>query len=266
MKKFLLLLVAMVASLSAWADVEINETNFPDANFRNWLLAQDYGEDGVITDEEYIGEILGITYMEVGGMEIADLTGIAYFTALDFLECYENQLTTLDVSHNTALSYLDCSGNQLTSLNVSNNPNLARIFCTENNLTTLNVGSCTALSSIDISCNSISGEAMDNLIASLPTCPEGEEGYFFVADLTTEDEHNVITTTQVVAARAKNWVVQAWMPQWQDYDGVETTVTGIVDLDAAQPKSGQRYNLMGQPVGKDYKGIVIEDGKKIIVR
>lgn len=46
----------------------------------------------------------------------------------------------------------------------------------------------------------------------------------------------------------------------------ESTVTGLIDLDAAQPNSGQRYNLMGQPVGKDYKGIVIEDGKKMIVR
>ena len=46
----------------------------------------------------------------------------------------------------------------------------------------------------------------------------------------------------------------------------EDTPTGIVNLDAAQPKSGQRYNLMGQPVGKDYKGIVIEDGRKLIVR
>ncbi|MBQ4006278.1 MAG: hypothetical protein II609_05905, partial [Muribaculaceae bacterium] len=40
----------------------------------------------------------------------------------------------------------------------------------------------------------------------------------------------------------------------------ETTVTGVTDINAAQPKTGARYNLMGQPVGKDYKGIVIEDG------
>lgn len=46
----------------------------------------------------------------------------------------------------------------------------------------------------------------------------------------------------------------------------ETTVTGLIDLDAAKRNSGQRYNLMGQPVSKDYKGIVIEDGKKLIVR
>ena len=46
----------------------------------------------------------------------------------------------------------------------------------------------------------------------------------------------------------------------------ETTITGVEDINAAQPKSGQRFNVMGQPVGKDYKGIVIEDGKKLIVR
>ena len=43
-------------------------------------------------------------------------------------------------------------------------------------------------------------------------------------------------------------------------------VTGVEDLNAAQPKPGQRYNLLGQPVSNDYKGIVIQNGKKVIVR
>ena len=47
---------------------------------------------------------------------------------------------------------------------------------------------------------------------------------------------------------------------------VDDTATGVTDLNAAKPRGGQRYNLMGQPVGKDYKGIVIEDGRKAIVR
>lgn len=47
---------------------------------------------------------------------------------------------------------------------------------------------------------------------------------------------------------------------------VEGIVSGLNDIHATRPKSGQRYNLMGQPVGNDYKGIVIEDGKKFIVR
>ena len=46
----------------------------------------------------------------------------------------------------------------------------------------------------------------------------------------------------------------------------ETTITGLIDLDAARLKSGQRYNLMGQPVSRDYKGIVIEDGRKRVIK
>ncbi len=44
------------------------------------------------------------------------------------------------------------------------------------------------------------------------------------------------------------------------------TITGIVDVNATQPKNGQRYNVMGQPVGNDYKGIVIENGKKRVIK
>ena len=47
---------------------------------------------------------------------------------------------------------------------------------------------------------------------------------------------------------------------------VDDTPTGVTTVNADAAKSGRRYNLMGQPVGKDYKGIVIEDGKKVIVR
>jgi hypothetical protein len=40
--------------------------------------------------------------------------------------------------------------------------------------------------------------------------------------------------------------------------------TAIEDVTIDKPKRGIRYNLMGQPVGKDYHGVVIEDGVKFI--
>ena len=43
-------------------------------------------------------------------------------------------------------------------------------------------------------------------------------------------------------------------------------VTGIENLTVPESGSGQRYNLMGQPVGPDYRGIVIQNGHKVIVR
>ncbi|MBP5560525.1 MAG: carbohydrate-binding domain-containing protein, partial [Muribaculaceae bacterium] len=135
MKKFLLLLVAMVASLSAWADVEINESNFPDDNFRNWLLEQSYGSDGVLTDEE----IAGITEIDVNGIHTYDLTGIEHFTALTHLDCSSNSLEALDLSHNTALTHLDCSSNSLEALDLSHNIALTELQCLLNQLTALDL-------------------------------------------------------------------------------------------------------------------------------
>ncbi len=43
-------------------------------------------------------------------------------------------------------------------------------------------------------------------------------------------------------------------------------ITGVADLNAAKQRSGRRYNTIGQPVSNDYKGIVIEDGVKKIIK
>ena len=40
--------------------------------------------------------------------------------------------------------------------------------------------------------------------------------------------------------------------------------TGIDDVNADLRKDGHTYNLMGIRVGKDYKGIVIKNGKKVL--
>ncbi len=150
----------------AAGDVEINAKNFPDDNFRNWLLKQDYGKDGVLSEEE----IKDIKNLNVSRVRISSLQGIEHFTALTSMDCSYNRLTSLDVSKNTELTTLECSNYCLTSLNVSGCIALVGLFCTntqltaldvsghtalvalscfENyNLTTLNVSGCTALSSL----------------------------------------------------------------------------------------------------------------------
>ena len=121
----------------------INETNFPDEKFRNWVLAQDYGKDGYLTDDE----IAAVKTINVYNRNIASLKGIEFFTALINLNCYNNQLTTLDVSKtkNTALIKLYCYNNQLTTLDVSKNTALTNLACSNNQLTTLDVSKNTAL-------------------------------------------------------------------------------------------------------------------------
>ena len=126
------------------SSIAINGTNFPDANFRNYLLKHSYGSDGKITEEE----IAEINIINVWQCNITSLKGIEYFTALKHLDCSDNQLSSLDVSNNTALSNLTCSNNQLTTLDVSNNTALTNLYCDNNQLTTLDVSNNTALSSL----------------------------------------------------------------------------------------------------------------------
>ena len=45
--------------MQARADVEINDENFPDENFRIYLLQMTYGQDGILSDSE-IAEIKSI--------------------------------------------------------------------------------------------------------------------------------------------------------------------------------------------------------------
>lgn len=44
------------------------------------------------------------------------------------------------------------------------------------------------------------------------------------------------------------------------------TATGINDISVDRQEMPQRFNVLGQPVNENYKGIVIEGGVKKIVR
>ena len=124
-------------------DIEINEQNFPDANFRQYLLEQSLNNDGKLTNVE----IAGKTLISVNNMNISDLTGIHFFTELTSLYCFDNQLTSLDVSKNLVLRSLSCQNNQLTALDVSNNTALLSLYCHINQLTSLDL---TGLNSLTI--------------------------------------------------------------------------------------------------------------------
>ena len=52
MKIVLLLFMSLLTTMMVRANVVINEETFPDDAFRNCVLSEAYGEDGVLTDEE----------------------------------------------------------------------------------------------------------------------------------------------------------------------------------------------------------------------
>ena len=127
--------ILLFSTTFVFADVVINEENFPDEHFRGWVLSQEYGKDGVLTDEE----IAGITNMWLNYKEIQSLKGVEHFTALVELECSANQLTILDVSKNVSLKRLGCGGNTLTSIDLSKNTMLKELSCRNNLITSLDL-------------------------------------------------------------------------------------------------------------------------------
>ena len=154
MKKYSFLFILMLLPMLASAeDVKINETTFPDINFRNWVVSQDYGADGVLTNEE----LENVTSLDISRLEIYDLKGIEYFVALKDLNCMTNKLTTLDLSKNTALEKLECRGNRLTTINLLENRKLRCLNCGGisygNQLTSLDVSKCTELDTLTCSGN-----------------------------------------------------------------------------------------------------------------
>ena len=132
-------------------DVSINETNFPDANFRTVVKEYDTDNDENLSRVE----IEAVKEIKCYHKDIRSLTGIEYFTALQTLKCYSNQLTSLDISGNTALKSLDCAKNQLAALDVSQNTALESLDCADNQLTTLDVSRNTALKSLDCAKNQL---------------------------------------------------------------------------------------------------------------
>lgn len=122
--------------------VEINNTNFPDPDF------QKYVKDKIDTADTTSGKKDGklskaerdaVTKISITNTNCTDLTGIAYFTNLTELNCYHNQLTTLDVSKNAKLSALRCDNNGMVELNLGDITHLTLLECNDNNLTELDV-------------------------------------------------------------------------------------------------------------------------------
>ena len=153
----LCLLPAAAPTVAAAGDVAINETNFPDANFRSFVKQYDNNSDGVLSQDE----IVDITEINCDHNNIYDediiitLKGIEFFSALTNLSCSGNQLTELDVSKNTALISLNCINNRLTALDVSKNTVLEDLNCSGNQLTALDVSKNTTLKGLYCDCNQL---------------------------------------------------------------------------------------------------------------
>ncbi len=117
--------------------VEINNTNFPDQDFRKYVEDNiDTGKDGKLSQAERDA----VREININKKNCTDLTGIAYFANLRKLYCKDNKLKELNLENNKHLKELKCSYNQLTTLDVSHNVWLDTLECDNNGMEKLNLG------------------------------------------------------------------------------------------------------------------------------
>jgi len=133
----------------------------PDANFKAYLLANTSINTNSDTQIQISEATAFSGHIICPNLNIADLTGIEAFINLTQLTCYNNQLTSLDLSNNTSLilvrvevnqltsiilnrtnsvlEYLNCTLNQLTNFNPAEHPLLEILLIRFNQLTNINV-------------------------------------------------------------------------------------------------------------------------------
>ena len=152
-----------------------NITNkFTDPNLLAALrTAMGKDADALILQEE----CESITSLDLFDCGIQSLAGLEYFTNLQELqvayneltqlsltlpklkklECYENQLTSIDLSGCPALEQLDCADNYLEQLSLTNNPALTDLDCSNNLLMSLVLTSNTNLKQLNCASNLMLG-------------------------------------------------------------------------------------------------------------
>ncbi len=112
--------------------------NFPDPNFRAAVEAFMKVDPGDEFTEADAKAKTGKFYCE--SRNIKSVEGIEFFENITVFVCDDNQLTSIDISHNTKLEFFSCSRNNLTSLDVSQNTALKEeLDCRQNPITSLDI-------------------------------------------------------------------------------------------------------------------------------
>lgn len=143
MKKQLLKVIATVLLGMGSVTLNAQNTYIPDDNFEQYFI--DKGYDNVLDNYVNTASVNWMTSLNIGYKSIADLTGIQDFTNLQYLFCYGNNITSLNLKNLTNLTFIDCSFNAIESLDVSGLSNITYLDCTNNNLKSANVSGLTNL-------------------------------------------------------------------------------------------------------------------------
>lgn len=141
------------AATDAGQNIAIDETNFPDREFKSYVSQFDTNGDNYLSEEE-CSRVRDISFYS-SNSAIKSLSGIEFFTNLERLSCASLQITELDVSNNRKIKTLGCSKTGIASLDLSQNVLLEELDCSETFIETLDLSKNTNLKKLNCSATGI---------------------------------------------------------------------------------------------------------------
>ena len=144
-------------------DVNINATNFPDANFREYVTQFDLDGNGILSQTE-LNAVETISILQDNN--IYSIVGVKYFSNLKYLYIRRNHLSSLDVSGMSKIEELICANNQLASININGCSSLTMLFLNGNKFQSLDLRNCNSLESVHCCLNELTSlniSGMSNL-------------------------------------------------------------------------------------------------------
>lgn len=166
MKKFFTLLLAVISTMTAFAQTEpaIELQAEVDGNTRTFTIGLategtvqiDWGNGEKVTSE-VIPAYDGYNQVNVFGTVSGDGKVKIYGDNIVYFECSSRvdgaQVLSLDVTKATALKDLTANTNKLTAIDLTKNTELEKLTINNNQLTSIDISKCTKLTTLDITNN-----------------------------------------------------------------------------------------------------------------
>lgn len=167
MKKFFTLLLAVISTMTAFAQTEpaIELQAEVDGNTRTFTIGLategtvqiDWGGNGEKVTSEVIPAYDGWNQVNVSGTVSGDGKVKIYGDNIVYFKCSSRvdgaQVLSLDVTKATTLKDLTANTNKLASIDLTKNTELEKLTINNNQLTSIDISKCTKLTTLDITNN-----------------------------------------------------------------------------------------------------------------
>lgn len=185
MKKFFTLLLAVISTMTAFAQTEpaIELQAEVDGNTRTFSIGLtiegtvqiDWGNGEKVTSE-VIPAFDGWNWVDISGTVSGEGKVKIYGDNIVYIECSSRvdgaQVLSLDVTKATTLKDLTANTNKLASIDLTKNTELEKLEISNNQLTSIDISKCTKLTTLDIKNNLLTAiditknQALQNLTIS----------------------------------------------------------------------------------------------------